>query len=53
MVKFQIELHKEHYALLVAMAAQDYRDPRQQAAYLIGCVVSASAVAQEDEGEEK
>lgn len=52
MVKFHIELHEEHYALLVAMAAQDYRDPRQQAAWLIGCAVSASAVAQhEDEAE--
>lgn len=45
MVKFQIELHDQHFALLQQMAECDYRDPKQQAAWLISCVVSASAGA--------
>ncbi len=51
MIKFQIELHDHHFALLQQMADEQYRDPKQQAAWLIGCAVSASAVAQEDDGE--
>jgi len=49
MMKFQIELHDHHFALLQQMAAQEYRDPKQQAAWVIGCAVSASAVIAQDD----
>ena len=49
MVKLQISLHEEHFALLKAIAEQEYREPSQQAAWLIACAVSAGAVLAQDE----
>lgn len=53
MVKFQIELHDQHFALLQQMAEAEYRDPKQQAAWLVGCAVSASATAALDDKQEE
>jgi hypothetical protein len=49
MVKLQISLHEEHFALLKEMAEQNYRVPWQQASWLIACAVSAGAVLAQDE----
>lgn len=51
--RFQIAVHPEHYKLLEAMASQEYREPAQQAAYLIGCSVSGWAVQQRASAEEE
>jgi hypothetical protein len=43
-MKLQIELHDAHWQLLEQMAADNYRDPRQQAAWLVSCAVAGWAV---------
>lgn len=45
-MKIQIELHDDHYVLLAAQAAEHYREPKQHAAWVVACAVSASAVVQ-------
>lgn len=48
MQRLHIDLHEEHFKLLEQMAADDYRDPKQQASWLVGCAVSGWAVLRQE-----
>lgn len=47
MIKFQIELHEAHYKLLEAAAVDDYRDVRQEAAWILATTLGGHAVLAE------
>ena len=46
-MRLTIDLHDTHFALLAQQAGDHYREPRQHAAWLIACAVSATATAQQ------
>jgi hypothetical protein len=48
-MKLQIDLHADDWKLLEEMATANYRDPRQQAAWLVSCAVASWATYEASE----